>query len=440
MYLPQELIRRKRDGYALSDEEIAFLVSGISSGRLVDSQVAALAMAIYFNDMSVQECSALTLAMRDSGEHLSWQEFSLPGPVVDKHSTGGLGDMVSLVLAPIIAACGGFVPMVSGRGLGHTGGTIDKLESIAGYNVNPSQSQFQHLVKEIGLAIVAPSSDIAPADKRLYAIRDISATVDSLALVCSSILSKKLSEGLSSLVMDIKVGSGALMPNRDLCEQLAHRMVSVASEAGCTTSAILTDMNQPLAPCCGNSLEVMEAMDYLTGHTQHSRLHQVVMALAQMLLVDSKLCDNAEQARVKILQVLESGEAAERFNRMVAALGGPRDLLEQGKSHFPKAPVIAPLLAEHAGYLNHLDCREIGMSVVALGGGRIHSDQTIDHRVGLSRWRQIGEYIHVDEPLVMIHASDQSGWQKAARRLRRAISIDADPIAVPPVVYQQIVS
>ncbi|CAG9295899.1 thymidine phosphorylase [Celerinatantimonas diazotrophica] len=440
MYLPQELIRRKRDGYTLSDDEITFLVSGISSGRLVDSQVAALAMAIYFKDMSVQECTALTTAMLNSGERLNWQEFSLPGPIVDKHSTGGLGDMVSLVLAPIIAACGGYVPMVSGRGLGHTGGTIDKLESIAGYNVNPNRSQFQNLVKEIGLAIVAPSSDIAPADKRLYAIRDITATVDSLALVCSSILSKKLSEGLNSLVMDIKVGSGAFMPSQEQCERLARRMVAVATQAGCKTSAILTDMNQPLAPSCGNSLEVMEAMDYLTGQNKSSRLHQVVMALSEMLLVDSKLVDNAEQARLKISRVLDSGEAAERFNRMVAALGGPRNLLEQGKSHFPKAPVIAPLLAESSGYLTHLDCREIGMSVVALGGGRIQSDQMIDHRVGLSRWRQIGDYIHENEPLVMIHANDQSSWQKAARRLHGAISLEGEPGEIPSVVYQQIVS
>ncbi|MFM2485732.1 thymidine phosphorylase [Celerinatantimonas yamalensis] len=438
MFLPQELIRRKRDGESLGDDAIRFLVDGINNGQLVDSQVAALAMAIYFQDMNVVECAALTCAMRDSGQIINWTDFDLPGPIVDKHSTGGVGDLVSLVLGPIVAACGGYVPMVSGRGLGHTGGTLDKLESIVGYNAYPQQSQFQQVVRDVGIAIVGASGDIAPADQRLYAIRDVTATVDSIPLICASILSKKLAAGINSLVMDIKVGSGAFMTTPERSVQLAERIVAVANQAGCRTSALLTDMNQSLASSCGNALEVMEAMDYLTGNYRHVRLHEVVVALAQMMLMNAQLVDSAEQARKKIADVLATGAAAECFNRMVAALGGPKDLLAQGKSHFAQAPVIAPLLAENCGYISAIDTQQIGMGVVALGGGRIRPGQLIDHRVGLSRWHQIGDLIQANEPIVMIHAADQSSWQKAARRIRHAIQFSEQPVAVPPAVYQTI--
>ncbi|MFM2480407.1 thymidine phosphorylase [Celerinatantimonas sp. YJH-8] len=438
MFLPQELIRKKRDGEPLTPAAIQFLVDGMTNGRLVDSQVAALAMAIYFRDMNIEESTALTCAMRDSGSVLNWQSLALDGPVLDKHSTGGLGDVVSLILGPIIAACGGYVPMISGRGLGHTGGTLDKLESIAGYTVDPSSQVFERTVREAGVAIIGASRELAPADKRLYSIRDVTATVDSLPLICASILSKKLAEGLDSLVIDIKVGSGSLMANLDQSRDLAHRMVAVARQAGCKTSALLTDMNQPLASSCGNALEVMEVMDYLTGECRNSRLHEVTTTLAQMMLIDSGIAEHAEQAQLKIAKALSSGEAAERFNKMVRMLGGPQDLLAQGKSHFNQAPVIAPLLAPQDGYLSQMDCREIGLSVVALGGGRSRPSQNIDYRVGLNRWWPLGEKICKGDPLVMIHAADQTSWQKAAQRLREAILITDEKSSVPDVIYQQI--
>lgn len=438
MFLTHELIRKKRDGEPLSAAAIAFLVDGIASGKLADSQIAAFAMATYFQDMTLDECTALTCAMRDSGRVLSWDELELDGPLVDKHSTGGLGDLVSLVLGPVIAACGGYVPMISGRGLGHTGGTLDKLESIAGYSVTPSSSVFKRTVKEAGIAIVGASSDLAPADKRLYAIRDVTATVDSLPLICASILSKKLAEGLDSLIIDVKVGSGAFLSQPQQARQLAQRMVDVSKAAGCRTSALLTDMNQPLASSCGNALEVMEAMDYLTGERRNQRLHEVVTTLAEMMLVNSGLAGANDEARLKVAKALDSGEAAERFNKMVRLLGGPHDLLGQGRSHFNQAPVIAPLLARESGYVTQIDCREVGLAVVSLGGGRSQPKQVIDHRVGLSHFWPLGEKICQGEPLVTIHAADQSSWQRAAVRLQDAITVSEMAPEKPQVIYQQI--
>ena len=439
MFLPQELIRRKRDGLPLSQSAIEFLVSGMTNGRLSDSQIAALAMAIYFQDLSAEECLALTCAMRDSGQQLDWSGYTLDGPLVDKHSTGGVGDLISLTLGPIVAACGGYIPMVSGRGLGHTGGTIDKLESITGYNAFPSLNQFQRTVADVGIAIVGADQNIAPADKRLYAIRDITSTVDSLPLICSSILSKKLTEGLDTLVMDIKVGNGALMATPELSAQLAQRLVEVSTQIGCHGRALLTDMNQPLAHSCGNALEVIEAMDFLDGNYQaNTRVYTLTCALAQAMLVDSHLANDGAQAQVMIEQALSSGEAAERFNRMVFQLGGPRDLMSQGHNAFASAPIIAPLNADRSGYLTAIDTLEVGYSVIALGGGRVQTHQPVDHRVGLSRWRRIGDKIRPQEPLVMIHAADQTSWQQAARRLRNAITIGEEFVAPQPVVYQHV--
>lgn len=438
MFLPQELIRRKRDGQELSRDEIDFLVDGIASGKLSDSQVGAMAMAIFFQDMSIDECVSLTCAMRDSGDILDWTNYNLAGPVVDKHSTGGVGDVVSLMLGPIVAACGGYVPMISGRGLGHTGGTLDKLEAISGYDPYVSKSHFQQVVRDIGVAIVGANQTIAPADKRLYAIRDITATVDSIPLISSSILSKKLSEGLDSLVVDIKVGNGAFMKTPALSEALAQRMVAVANKAGCRMSALLTDMSQPLASSCGHALEVIEAMDYLTGAYRNIRLHHVTMALAENMLLSANLADNKSQAQSKIKWALDSGEAAERFNKMVCLLGGPSDLLGQGKGFFAQAPVIAPVLAEQEGYLATMDTRAIGMSIVALGGGRIRQEQAIDRRVGLSHWRQLGDFIEIGDPLVMIHAADQNGWQRAAQRIREAVTLTAEVPEVPDVIHHQV--
>ena len=327
MFLPQEIIRKKRDGFVLTDSEIQFFVQGITQNTITEGQIAALAMAVFFQGMTMPERIALTCAMRDSGSVLDWHELELPGPVLDKHSTGGVGDVVSLMLGPMVAACGGYVPMISGRGLGHTGGTLDKFDAIPGYQTSPLNAIFKKVVKEVGVAIIGQTSDLAPADKRFYATRDVTATVESIPLITASILSKKLAAGLEALVMDVKVGSGAFMPTYEQSEELAKSIVAVANGAGCRTTALLTDMNQVLASSAGNAVEVREAVRYLTGAYRHPRLHEVTMALCTEMLLSGGLAANEQEARTKLQQVLDNGKAAETFARMVAALGGPADFV-----------------------------------------------------------------------------------------------------------------
>ncbi|HDV6330236.1 TPA: thymidine phosphorylase, partial [Burkholderia cenocepacia] len=339
MFLPQEFIRRKRDGQPLDRDGMAAFVRGVTDGSVTEGQVAAFAMAVYFNDLSTDERVALTLAQRDSGDVLDWRALDLGGPVIDKHSTGGVGDVVSLMLGPMVAACGGYVPMISGRGLGHTGGTLDKLSAIPGYDVMPDTDAFRRTVREVGVAIIGQTARLAPADKRIYAIRDVTATVESVAMITASILSKKLAAGLDGLVMDVKVGSGAFMPTAEKSAELARSIVDVGNGAGMKTTAILTDMNQSLAPCAGNALEVACAIDYLTGKSRPVRLHDVTMALSAELLVTGGLARDAVHAREKLQQALDSGAAAERFARMVAALGGPADLLDAPARHLARAAV-----------------------------------------------------------------------------------------------------
>jgi len=348
MFLPQEIVRKKRDAQALSNEDIVGFVRGIVDGSVTEGQVAAFAMAVYFNDMSVDERVAFTLAQRDSGQVLQWRSLGLPGPVLDKHSTGGVGDLTSLLLGPMVAACGGFVPMISGRGLGHTGGTLDKLASIPGYDVAPDIGTFQRIVRETGVAIIGQTAQLAPADRRIYAIRDITATVESVAMITASILSKKLAAGLGGLAMDIKVGSGAFMPSYEKSVELARSIVDVGSGAGLKTTAVLTDMNQPLAPCAGNALEIRCAIDYLTGRARPARLHEVTLALAAHMLVLGGLAYNTTDACAKLNAVLDSGAAAERFARMVSALRLTR---KKGPGIDPGrfSPVAASNLAAGAG-------------------------------------------------------------------------------------------
>ncbi len=438
MLLPQEIIRKKRDGNKLSPDEINFMVEGITSGALSEGQIGAWAMSVFFNSMDMAERTALTCAMRDSGDVMSWQHLDLPGPIVDKHSTGGVGDVVSLMLGPIVAACGGFIPMISGRGLGHTGGTLDKMESIRGYNATPDNATFENTVKECGVAIIGQTGQLAPADKRLYGIRDVTATVESIALITASILSKKLAAGLESLVMDVKVGNGAFMPTDQLSRELAKSIVVVANRAGCKTSALLTDMSQPLAWTAGNALEVVEAMDYLLGDRRNPRLHQVTAALAVEMLLSSGLAENASEAKIRVNEALDSGKAAEIFFKMVARLGGPVDLEQQGSDHFEKAPVVAPLTLQQSGFIASMDTRQLGLSVVAMGGGRQKPTDIIDHRVGLSGWRSLGEYYTAGEPLVIIHAADQHGWNIAAQQIPNAVTLEEDAPELPEVIREVI--
>ncbi|AQR67972.1 thymidine phosphorylase [Janthinobacterium sp. LM6] len=438
MLLTQEIIRKKRDKGVLSAEEIQFFVRGITDGSVSEGQIAALGMAVYFNDMNMDERVAFTLAMRDSGQVLDWRSLNLPGPIVDKHSTGGVGDVVSLLLGPMVAACGGYVPMISGRGLGHTGGTLDKFDAIPGYCTVPDNELFRKVVQDIGVAIIGQTAQLAPADKRFYSIRDVTATVESVAMITGSILSKKLSAGLDALVMDVKVGTGAFMPTYDKSVELAESIVAVGNGAGMQTSAILTDMNESLAPYAGNALEVRGAMDYLTGRSRPARLHEVTLALCAEMLVLGGLAASEEEARVKLMAALDSGEAAERFARMVSALGGPADLVEHPDKHLEQAPFIVPAPALSAGFANVRDCRAIGLAVVALGGGRRRPTDSIDFAVGLTDLVHHGEQVAVGQPLAMVHARTEAAAQQAVREIQDAYDISAVALAAKPVIYRTI--
>ena len=434
MLLPEELIRAKRDGQELAQDAIRSFVDGIAGGQVSDAQIGAFAMAVYFQNMSMAEQSALTLAMRDSGRCLRWPD--LDGPVLDKHSTGGVGDLVSLVLAPMLAACGAYIPMISGRGLGHTGGTLDKLESIPGFNVNPSQQLFDTTVRETGLAMTGQGSDLAPADGRIYAVRDVTATVDSIPLIVASILSKKLAEGLDGLVLDIKTGNGAFMCERNRARDLAANLIEVAALAGLPCRALITDMNQPLAGNAGNALEMTEAIEFLKNGNRQPRLEDVTLSLGVEMLLLGGLAEEPKAARLMLNEVLETGLAAEHFARMVSMQGGPSDLVDQPARYLLAAPVIRALAAPRDGCIEFMDTRAIGLCVVGLGGGRRVVEDIIDHRVGLSGFCLVGETVNKGDPLVTIHAADETAWQTAAKVLLDAIVIGREMDALP-AVYEQ---
>ncbi|GAD80985.1 thymidine phosphorylase [Vibrio ezurae] len=439
MYLPQEIIRKKRDGEILTTDEINFFIQGVANDTVSEGQIAAFAMTIFFNEMTMPERIALTCAMRDSGMVIDWSHMNFDGPIVDKHSTGGVGDVTSLMLGPMVAACGGYVPMISGRGLGHTGGTLDKLESIPGYNITPENDVFGRVTKDAGVAIIGQTGDLAPADKRVYATRDITATVDNISLITASILSKKLAAGLDSLVMDVKVGSGAFMPTYEASEELARSIVAVANGAGTKTTAILTDMNQVLASSAGNALEVREAVRFLTGEYRNPRLLEVTMASCCEMLVLGKLADSTEQAYEKLMTVLDNGKAAECFNKMVAGLGGPSDFVSNYTQYLPEAEIIKPVFAKQAGVITHMDTRAIGMAVVGMGGGRRVATDSIDYAVGFDKFAQLGDAVDAEKPLAFIHARNEQQWQEAANALQAAIHIgDPSQYQATPVVYAQI--
>ncbi|MDF2410252.1 thymidine phosphorylase [Aeromonas sp. 2HA2] len=438
MFLPQEIIRKKRNGEALSTQEIQFFVQGITNNTIGEGQIAALAMAVYFKDMTMDERVALTCAMRDSGMVLNWEHLNLGGPIVDKHSTGGVGDVVSLMLGPMVAACGGFVPMISGRGLGHTGGTLDKLDAIPGYQTSVDNDRFLKVVKEAGVAIIGQTGDLAPADKRIYAVRDITATVESIAMITGSILSKKLASGLEALVMDVKVGSGAFMPTFEVSEELAKSIVAVANGAGCRTSALLTDMNQVLASSAGNGVEVREAVRYLTGEYRNPRIHEVTMSLCAEMLISAHLASDDADARRKLQAVLDNGKAAEIFGRMVTGLGGPSDFMERYDSHLPKAAIVRPVYAANAGFVTAMDTRELGLAVVAMGGGRRAAGDMLDYAVGLTDFIRLGQSVDADKPLALIHAQTEDQFAQAASMVQAAVKIgDTQPQALPEV-YRRI--
>ena len=433
--LVPELIRTKRDGGELGEDEIRFLVEGIADGSVSDAQVGALAMAIVLRGMNAAERVALTGAMTRSGEVLDWSHAGLPGPALDKHSTGGVGDKVSLLLAPIVAACGGAVPMISGRGLGHTGGTLDKLESIPGYDTKPDLERLRAVVADTGCAIVGQTGDLAPADRRLYAIRDATGTVESIPLIVASILSKKLAAGLGALVMDVKVGSGAFLPGREAAAELARSIVEVARGNGLPTSALLTDMDRVLGRTAGNAVEVRESLDHLTGNARDERLLDVTLALSAELLRLGGLESDEDEARAAAERALASGAAAEHFAAMAHELGGPADLLESPGSHLAEAPVTFAAEPDEPATVARVDVRAVGLAVVALGGGRTRETDPVDHAVGLTEVAAPGEEVAPGgRPLALVHAADQAAAERAAGSLRAAYTLGEAGPAPHPVL------
>jgi thymidine phosphorylase len=432
-----ELIRRKRDGDELTAEEIEFLVAGITDGSVSDAQVGALAMAILLQGMTADERIALTGAKTRSGDVLDWSDADLPGPALDKHSTGGVGDKVSLLLAPVVAACGGAVPMISGRGLGHTGGTLDKLESIPGYDTAPDPAAFRRAVQHAGCAIVGQTAELAPADRRLYAIRDATGTVESIHLIVASILSKKLAAGLHALVMDVKVGSGAFMPTMEGARELAEAIVEVAQGNGLPTSALLTDMDRVLGRTAGNAVEVRESLAGLTGEAIDDRLREVTLALSAELLVLGGVESDARAARSAAERALDSGAAAERFAAMAVELGGPSDLLEAPDRYLPTAAVRVEAAPASAGIVERVDVRAVGLAVVALGGGRVRESDPVDHSVGLTDVAAPGERVGPGErPLAVVHAASSDAAERAAQAVRNAYTLGDTPAEPPPVVFE----
>ncbi|MBZ9613657.1 thymidine phosphorylase [Rheinheimera maricola] len=434
--IPQEIIKTKRNGGTLNQAEIKQFVRGLTDDSFSEGQVAALAMAIYLNGMQTDEIVALTLAMRDSGTVLNWQG-KLNGPVVDKHSTGGVGDKVTLMLAPMVAACGAYMPSIAGRGLGHTGGTVDKLETIPGYSCTQPLEKIQRLLPQLGCVIVGQSSQLAPADRRLYAIRDVTATVESIPLITASILSKKLSEGLDALVMDVKIGNGAIMRTVDDASALANSIVNVANGAGVNTRALLTDMNQILGATAGNVLEVIETLDYLTGKYREPRLHQITLELGANMLMLGGLHQDKASAVAALEHSLSSGKAAEIFAKMITALGGPADLIEKPQQYLASAPVVQDIIAPQSGYLQYHDTVGLGMAVVRLGGGRSHPSQQIDPAVGFSHILPTGSKVQQGDVVAKVHAASAEAAAVASKEYLVALSM-ANVTNANPLVHHTI--
>ena len=431
------ILSKVREGTALSAGEIRSFANGLADGSVSDAQAAAFAMAVCINRLSEEERIELTVAMRDSGKVCTWES---PGPVIDKHSTGGIGDITSLILAPALAACGGFVPMVSGRGLGHTGGTLDKLEAIPGYQAEVSLERFEEVVGKVGCAIVGAGDGIAPADKRLYAIRDLTGTVESVDLITSSILSKKLAAGLESLVLDVKVGSGAFLRHVEEARTLAESLVRVASGSGCPTIALLTDMNEPLATSAGNAMEVESAMRVLRNELGEGRLLEVSLALGSNLMVVSGLSENERLAEETLLESLTTGRAAEVFGKMVTELGGPGDFIERPEKYLSKPGVVMDYPAKSSGFFAGIDGRVLGEAVIELGGGRTRAEDSLDHSVGLDQVVRLGTRIQVGDPLVRIGAADEASAKRVASLLDKAFVFSEHLNERPPLILQTLSS
>jgi len=429
-----DVIRAKRDGGTLSDEQIRFFVDGLADNSLPAEQVSALAMAVFLNGMTFEEAGKLTLAMANSGTVLDWSQEGLDGPVVDKHSTGGVGDKVSFLLAPIAAACGCYVPMISGRGLGHTGGTTDKVESIPGYQSMPDFDTFRRTVKNAGCAVIGQTSDLAPADRRFYSIRDVTGTVESVPLITASILSKKIAAGLEALVMDVKVGSGAFMETHENARELANSIISTAAQAGLRTHALITDMNEVLGQAAGNALEIAESVRYLRNDTREARLDEVVLGLCAEMLVASGQENDREAAVARCDEAVVSGRAAEVFGHMCAELGGPADFVDHYGKYLPSARVVRPVHAD--GIVAAMDTRGIGNAIIELGGGRRVVGEALDLSVGFTDFVPIGTMLDADTPLAVVHAASEEDAERAASNLLAACELADNRPPQRPVICE----
>jgi len=426
------IIARLRRGEAPSQAELAWFAAGLADGTVSDAQAGAFAMAVCLQGLGEGGRTALTLAMRDSGSVMAWDRDQ---PVIDKHSTGGVGDCVSLLLAPALAECGGLVPMISGRGLGHTGGTLDKLEAIPGLVTQVNSDRLGDILDKAGCAIVGATSNIAPADKRLYAIRDVTATVESLDLITASILSKKLAAGLDALVLDVKIGSGAFMKAIEEARALAQALTETATAAGCKTTAVITDMNQPLGYSAGNAIEMAETVDYLNGVSREPRLHEVVCQLGASMLKSAGLASDTQTGLTMIQEAFDSGRAAKVFGAMIHALGGPANFMQAPWDYMPKAAVIRDIKSSSSGYLASVDTRGVGMSVVAMGGGRVDPAQEVDHSVGFDQLLPLGTYVNAGDTIARVHAVDSAMADQAEAELIGHYQLAATKPELAPEIY-----
>lgn len=419
-----DIIMKKRNGGALSEEEIRFFVEGYTKGEIPDYQASALMMAIYFQKMTEQETSCLTLAMAHSGDMLDLS--GIRGIKVDKHSTGGVGDKTSLALTPMAAACGIPVAKMSGRGLGHTGGTIDKLESFPGFTTGLTKERFIENVNRIGIAIMGQTADLAPADKKLYALRDVTATVDNLSLIASSIMSKKLAAGADAIVLDVKTGSGAFMKEEQDAMALAREMVRIGTNAGRHTIAVVSDMDQPLGYAVGNALEVREAIDTLSGRGPEDFV-ELCLTLGSCMLVAGGKAKTKEEARSMLHKTIEDGSALHKLAELVEAQGGDASAVYHTEL-LPRAGIIRPVLSPREGYIGHIVCDEVGMTSLLLGGGRETKDSVIDLSVGLVLERKRGDYVRKGEVLAWIHANEENRAEEARKRLLNAYVFSQEPV------------
>ncbi len=417
------VIRKKRDREELSVDEITAFIDAIAAEKIGEAQIACFCMAIFLNKLTITERAALTKAMLNSGRVLTWDKFSLKGPILDKHSTGGVGDKTSLIIAPLLATCGVYMPMIAGRALGHTGGTIDKLESIPNLTTNLSLDNFQKQVATIGTAIIAANHELAPADKKMYAVRDISASVESIDLITASILSKKLAAGIRGLVMDVKVGSGAFANSITMAQTLAQSLIAVGRSLNLDVVAVISDMNEILGKTAGNSLEITECISFLKGEKIDHRLYDLTLNLCAELLLMAKLHHDKEDALQKLRTKISNGSALEKFAQMLSAQGAPTDFIEKSEQYLPISKFRKDIYAQTSGMVQKIDVRELGLIINTLGGGRLNSNDKIDHSVGFSNVVGIGDYVDMTRPLLTLHYNDENNYHVIIKRITDAFVI-----------------